>query len=199
MSWLSKVRLAGCLLLLSLLATNYLVAQQVTAAITGTVTDPAGAAINGATVTARDVERGTVTTVKTNDAGVFNFSRVAIGSYEVRAEAAGFEAAVQPPFALVLNQTARLSFQMKVGKVTETMEVTAAGPHLQTDPPQATTVIDEKTNDNLPLATRNFIQLTLLAPGSLSVDPQSMNTGANLAEEGGRPYINGNREQANNF
>ncbi|ABF39428.1 hypothetical protein Acid345_0423 [Candidatus Koribacter versatilis Ellin345] len=199
MSWLNKVRLVGCLLFLSLLAANYLEAQQVTAAITGTVTDPAGAAINGATVTARDVERGTVTTVKTNDSGVFNFPRVAIGTYEVRTEASGFEIAVQPPFTLVLNQTARLTFQMKIGKTTETMEVSAEAPQLQTDTTQVSTLIDAKTNDSLPLATRNFIQLTLLSPGALSVDPQSMNTGSNVAEEGGRPYINGNREQANNF
>src|SRR5262249_820261 len=56
-----------------------------------------------------------------------------------------------------------------------------------------------KTNDNLPLATRNPVQLTLLAPGALTVDTKSLNLGSNTAEGGGRPYINGNREQANNF
>jgi len=43
------------------------------------------------------------------------------------------------------------------------------------------------------------VQLTLLTPGTVSVDPHSMNLGSNTAEEGGRPYINGNREQSNNF
>ena len=57
-------------------------AQQVTAAITGTVVDPAGAPINGATVTASDTERGTVYTAKTNDSGVFNFARIPIGTYQ---------------------------------------------------------------------------------------------------------------------
>jgi hypothetical protein len=51
----------------------------------------------------------------------------------------------------------------------------------------------------LALTTRNYVQLTLLSPGSISVDPASMNLGSNTAEEGGRPYINGNREQSNNF
>lgn len=196
----SKTIQTACLLLLvSLVFATAAWAQQVTAAITGSVTDPAGAAITGATVTARDVERGTISTVQTNEAGVFNFPRLLVGNYEVKAEASGFQTAVQPPITLVLNQTARLTFQMKVGKVTETMEVTGAAPELQTDTTQVSTLIDAKTNDSLPLATRNFIQLALLAPGSISVDPQSMNTGSNVAEEGGRPYINGNREQANNF
>ncbi|PYX48250.1 MAG: hypothetical protein DMG83_02145 [Acidobacteria bacterium] len=173
--------------------------QEVTAAIVGTVTDPSGAPINGATVTATDTERGTSWNAKTNDAGAYNLPRVPVGTYKVEIAASGFQRALHPPFTLVLNQTARVDVQMKVGQVTETVEVTGTTPVLQTEDAQVSTIIDAKTNDNLPLATRNFLQLTLLTPGAISVDPQSMNTGANLAEEGGRPYINGNREQANNF
>jgi hypothetical protein len=173
--------------------------QEVTAAIVGTVTDPSGAPISGAAVTATDTERGTAWNAKTNDAGTYNLPRVPVGTYKVEISASGFQRAVHPPFTLVLNQTARVDVQMRVGQVTETVEVTGTAPVLQTENAQVSTIIDAKTNDNLPLATRNFIQLTLLTPGAISVDPQSMNTGANLAEEGGRPYINGNREQANNF
>jgi len=173
--------------------------QEVTAAIVGTVTDPSGAPISGAAVTATDTERGTNWSAKTNDAGAYNLPRVPVGTYKVEIAASGFQKAVHAPFTLVLNQTARVDVQMKVGQVTETVEVTGTAPVLQTENAQVSTIIDAKTNDNLPLATRNFIQLTLLTPGAISVDPQSMNTGANLAEEGGRPYINGNREQANNF
>jgi carboxypeptidase family protein len=173
--------------------------QEVTASIVGTVTDPSGAPISAAAVTATDIERGTTWTAKTNDAGAYNLTRVPIGTYKVEIAAPGFQKAVHPPFTLVLNQTARVDVAMKVGQVTETIEVTGTAPVLQTENAQVSTIIDAKTNDNLPLATRNFIQLTLLTPGAISVDPQSMNTGANLAEEGGRPYINGNREQANNF
>jgi len=173
--------------------------QEVTASIVGTVTDPSGAPISAAAVIATDIERGTTWTAKTNDAGAYNLTRVPIGTYKVEIAAPGFQKAVHPPFTLVLNQTARVDVTMKVGQVTETIEVTGTAPVLQTENAQVSTIIDAKTNDNLPLATRNFIQLTLLTPGAISVDPQSMNTGANLAEEGGRPYINGNREQANNF
>lgn len=173
--------------------------QEVTASIVGTVTDPSGAPISGAAVTATDTERGTTWTAKTNDSGAYNLPHVPVGTYKVEIAASGFQKAVHLPFTLVLNQTARVDVQMKVGQVTETVEVTGTAPVLQTENAQVSTIIDAKTNDNLPLATRNFIQLTLLTPGAISVDPQSMNTGSNVAEEGGRPYINGNREQANNF
>ena len=172
--------------------------QDVTASITGTVTDPSGAAIAGATVTAKDVARGTVTTATTNGDGAFYINRIPVGSYDVRVEASGFQTALQTGLVLVLNQTARLDIQMKVGQTTQVVEVTGSAPVLQTDTTQLSTIIDSRTNDNLPLATRNYVQLTLLSPGSITPNPSSFNNGDNTAN-GGRPYINGNREQSNNF
>jgi len=202
-----KFRMACCgvaltvLLMLGLLASFSPPAfsQQVTAAITGIVTDSSGAAVAGATVTATDVERGTTFTAKTNDAGAYTFSRVPVGTYKVKAEAAGFQTLIQPPLTLDLNQTARVNFQMKVGSISESVEVSTSVPVLQTDTTSVNTIIDSKTNVDLPLATRNPVQLTLLAPGAVTVDTASMNLGSNTAEGGGRPYINGNREQANDF
>ena len=173
--------------------------QEVTAAIVGSVVDPSGAPIKAAAVIARDSEHGTLYTAQTNDDGAFNLTHLPISTYEVKATAPGFDTAVHAPFTLVLNQTARLTFQMRIGKVSETLEVTGSAPVLQTENAQVNTVIDSRTADNLPLATRNYVQLTLLTPGAISVDPHGMNLGSNTAEESGRPYINGNREQANNF
>jgi len=172
--------------------------QEVTAAIVGTVTDPSGAPINGAAVTATDTERGVVWNAKTNDAGAYNIPRVPVGTYKLEIAAQGFQKTVYPPFTLVLNQTARLDAQLKVGQVTETVEVTGVAPVLQTERTEVSTIIDSHTNDRLPLATRNYVQLTLLAPGAVSPDPANFNNGDNTAN-GARPYINGNREQANNF
>jgi hypothetical protein len=193
--------LASCQLVLAGLFSFTLPAtgQDVTAAMVGTVTDPSGAPINGATVTATDTERGTVWTAKTNESGVYNIPRVPVGTYRLEIEAQGFQKAVRPPFTLILNQTARVDAQMRVGGVNETVEVTGSAPVLQTETTQVSTIIDARTNDNLPLATRNPVQLTLLSPGAVTVDTKSLNLGSNTAEGGGRPYINGNREQANNF
>jgi hypothetical protein len=173
--------------------------QDVTASIVGTVTDPSGAPIKDAAVTATNTERGTVYTTRTSEVGSYNVLRVPLGNYSLKISAPGFQTVVYPPFALQLNQTALINVEMKVGKVTETIEVTGSAPVLQTQSTEVGTVIDARTSDNLPLATRNYVQLTLLSAGVISVDPHSMNLGSNLAEEGGRPYINGNREQSNNF
>jgi len=172
--------------------------QEVTASIVGTVVDPSGAPIKGATVTATDTDRGTVRTAETNDAGAYNVTRIPVGTYALKVTAPGFQTAVHPALTLVLNQTARIDVQMKMGQVTETVEVTTTAPLLQTETTQVSTVIDSTTNDTLPLATRNYVQLTLLAPGAVTPSPSSFNNGDNTAS-GGRPYINGNREQANNF
>ena len=172
--------------------------QEVTAAVVGTITDPSGAPIKDADVTVSDTERGTVWTTKTNDSGSYTLPRLPVGNYSVKVSVPGFDTAVYPAFTLVLNQTARVDVQMKVGKVTQTVEVTGAAPVLQTETTQVNTVIDSVTNDLLPLATRNYVELTLLSPGSVSPDPANFNNGDNTAS-GARPYINGNREQANNF
>lgn len=172
--------------------------QQITASITGTVEDAAGAALNDATVTARDTERGTSSSTKTTEGGVFNFNNLPIGTYEVKAEAPGFNTQVQPPITLVLNQRARLEFKMNVGAVTNTVQVTSEAPQLQADTTQVSTLIDANTIVGIPLATRNYVELTLLAPGSITPDNASFNTGDNT-NGGGRPSIDGHREQSDNF
>jgi hypothetical protein len=178
--------------------------QEVTATITGNVTDPAGAAVVGASVVARDVERGTTYPTQTNADGVFNLQRIPVGTYEIQVTSDGFQTTKQSAVTLVLDQIARFNFKLRLKGVNQVMEVIDTVPNLQTDSAQVGTLIDSKTNDNLPLASRNFVQLTLLTPGALTIDPQTMNTGSQTSQQiagdgGGRPYINGNREESNNF
>jgi hypothetical protein len=195
----SIVFFCSVLVLLSLTGTlQFAWSQEVTAAIVGAVDDPSGAPIKGAKVTATDTQRGTVYQGETNDAGAYNINRVPIGTYELRVTAQGFQTSIHPAFTLQLNQTARVDVQMKVGQVSETVEVTGSAPILKTESTSVDTIIDANTNERLPLASRNYIQLTLLAPGSVTPNPDSFNNGDNT-QSGGRPYINGNREQANNF
>jgi hypothetical protein len=91
--------------------------QEVTAAIVGTVTDPSGAPLKDATVVATDTERGTTLATKTNDSGSYNITRVPVGNYTVKISAPGFQSAVHTGITLVLNQTARIDMQMKLGQV----------------------------------------------------------------------------------
>jgi hypothetical protein len=188
-----------CLALVLMFGANCTFAQEVTATVTGTVTDASGAAVVGATITAKSVERGISYTGTTNDAGIYRISQLPVGQYDMRVEKTGFQTALYPTFTLVLNQVARFDVELKVGQVSQTIEVTGAAPVLKTESTQVDTVINASTNDNLPLASRNYVQLTLLAPGSVSTDPSSFNNGNNTGGYGGRPLINGNREQANYF
>ena len=172
--------------------------QQVTATITGRITDPSGAAVANAKVTATSVERGIQYPATTNADGYFNLQYLLVGTYNVKVENAGFQTATQSNIVLQMNQIAKLDFQLQVGNVETTVEVTAAAPVLQTEATLLGQIVDARTNTTLPLASRNYVQLTLLAAGSTHPDPSTFTNGQTTANSG-RPYVNGNREQANNF
>jgi hypothetical protein len=188
------VALAGAVCALAVSAWG----QQVTAAFTGQVTDPSGAPVPGAQVTATDTDRGTKWPTTTNQDGEYNLPRVPIGTYDVKVEHDGFQKAVESHVSLQMNQVARLDFHLQVGSLSQTVEVAATEAVLQTQSTQLGQVIDARTNEDLPLATRNYVQLTLLAAGSIHPDPSSFESGQTTANSG-RPNVNGNREQANNF
>ncbi|MBI1355466.1 MAG: TonB-dependent receptor plug domain-containing protein [Acidobacteria bacterium] len=173
-------------------------AQEVSAGITGIVTDPSGASVVAAEVTATDLDRGLSYTTHSNEAGNYALPRVQAGRYEVRVQAEGFRGWVQPEIILEVNQRARIDVVLELGSVSETVEVSAAGPLLQTEKTELGAVITGEQTVDLPLPTRNFISMTLLVPGVTTTNPSSFNNGRRSGGNG-RPYVNGNREQANNF
>ena len=172
--------------------------QDISAKITGTVSDASGAVIAGATVTAHDTARGTEYPTQTNGSGSYYLSPLPVGDYTLKVSAPGFATEEHPVFTLVLNQTARVDFKLTVGQASQTVEVSSVPPLLQTDQTFLGTVLDAHANVTLPLATRNYNQLTLLSPGAVSLNPGSF-TGSQASFQVGRPYINGNREQTNNY
>jgi Carboxypeptidase regulatory-like domain len=173
-------------------------AQEVTAAVNGQVTDPSGAIIANAAITATDVNRGSKFVTKTDASGEYNLPRLPVGTYTLQASAPGFDTVLRSSFTLVLNQTARIDFKMSVGRVSQVVSVSGAAPLLQEESTQISTVIDATTNVSLPLASRNYLQLTLLAPGVTTTNPEGMQVAQRIdtAEE---PYVNGNRAQDNNY
>ncbi len=194
----TRVVLALLLTFFALLAPRAARSQQVNAAITGKVTDSTGAAIPDAKVTATDLDRGTILTTVTNALGVYNLPEVPAGNYSVRVEKQGFQPAQQSKLTVVLNQVARVDFPLAVGTVTTTLEVSSAAPILQTDTTELSTVLQAQAISSLPLETRNYNQLALLIPGSVTTSPASFDTGQ-ASFNSGRPYLNGNREQANYY
>ncbi len=190
--------LLAALLLAVLAILTPIQAQETTGAINGTITDPSGAPIVGATVTASDVARGTEFPTQTNNDGAYYLTHLPVGRYALKVEAKGFQTATKPAFDLVLDQVARVDVQMTVGAMSQTVEVQGLAPLLQTETTELGTHIDSVVTENIPLITGNYNELTLLTPGATSTNPGAFTSGQNTFQIG-RPYINGNREQTNNY
>ena len=192
-----RVRIALCSFFMFLICT-FAHGQDISAKITGTVTDASGAVVAGAQVTARDISRGTTYDTRTSASGSYYLSPLPVGQYTLKISAQGFSSSERPAFTLDQAQTARIDIALTVGQASQTVEVTGAPPLLQTDDSYLGTVLDARANVTLPLATRNYNQLTLLSPGAVTLNPSSF-TGPQASFQVGRPYINGNREQTNNY
>ncbi len=184
------------LLLGTIIATSS--AQTITGTITGTITDPTGAVITGAKITATNTQTGVRTTTVSNESGAYVLPFLAIGRYSVTVEARGFKTANIQPFGLEVAQTARVDVRMQVGEISQTVDVTDVAPVLQTDTTHTGDTISSAKASTLPLNGRNFVALSLLIPGAVTPNPTSFTT-PSRAFSGGRPYVNGNREQTNNF
>ena len=194
-SWLKAGPLA--LLLAAGLASPVL-GQSVTATVTGVVQDNQGGILKGATVKAVNQKTSVEYDGKSNDAGVYTITGLPIGTYTLKVEAPGFKTTVTNPFNLETNQIARIDPKMELGAVTEELEVVGVNPVLQTENATVGEVISGTTATALPLNGRNFAQLPLLVPGSVAPKPDSF-TAPKTGDDGGRPYVNGQREQGNNF
>ena len=117
-----QARMLGLLLVFAmLLGVSPLVAQTITATVRGTVTDPAGAVVAGASVTARNVDTGVKTSTVTNQDGAYNIQFLPIGTYTVSATGAGFETSTVSPFVLQIDQIAKIDIKLKVGSVSTTV------------------------------------------------------------------------------
>jgi hypothetical protein len=169
-------------------------AQTITASITGLVSDPSAAVIGNAKVVATNTGTNVSFETVSNDGGVYTFPFLPVGTYTVSVEASGFKKTVLGPFKLEVNQTARVDAKLELGESTQTVEIKDVAPILQTESTQTGDSLSANKLSSLPLKSRNFVALTLLIPGAVSPNPEGMNS-----RFGARPYVNGNREQTNNF
>jgi hypothetical protein len=151
--------------LLVLLLPGSLRAQQMTADVLGTVTDPAGAALANAKVTVRNLGTNDVRTGATNDRGDYTFNLLPIGHYSMRVEATGFKSYQVKDFQISVGDRARLDAKLQVGAVTESVLVTSEEAALQTDQATVGSTVDEKSVQDLPLNGRNFMGMVDLTAG----------------------------------
>jgi hypothetical protein len=169
-------------------------AQTITGSFTGTITDASGATVPNAKVTATNTGTNLSYTANTTDAGVYNLLFLPVGQYQLTVDSQGFKQSRLGPFRIEVNQIARVDVRMEVGDAAQTIEITDVVPVLQTESTQTGDSLSSSKLTSIPLNGRNFVALTLLIPGAVSPNPAGMNS-----RFGARPYVNGNREQTNNF
>ena len=172
-------------------------AQTGAASLTGIISDQSGAKVPGATVTATSQATNVAYTAVSNEAGNYSITSVPVGTYVLKAELSGFKTATTNPIEVEAKAIVRLDFTLQLGAIEETILVAGESPLLQTESVTVGEVISGTTVVALPLNGRNTGQLSLLLPGVVSVNPGSFTNIRNFG--GGRPYVNGNREQTNNY
>ena len=178
-----------------------LFAQAITAKVVGTVTDPSGASVPGATVTIQNVQTNQSRTTTTNAVGNYEFSFLPIGSYTLAVESSGFQKAEVSQFQLSVDQVARVNVQLNVGEVSEKVSVEASTIALQTEDVRVGTVIDSQKVVELPLNGRSFVQLALLTPGVNPGTPGSITVRRSRGAVGQQVGMsaNGARDTQNRF
>ncbi len=162
----------------SLLAvTSTASAQTAYGSINGTVTDSSESVIPAAKVTLTNVATQVQTDAETNANGYYVFINIVPGTYSLSVTAEGFSRAVEPEFALNVNQTRTHDFALSVGAVTEIIEVVAESALLQQSTSELGTAITEEAVKDLPLNGRNYSQLLTLTPGATPVSTAQGNGG----------------------
>jgi hypothetical protein len=190
----ASLLMAAALVLTLLLGVAPLRAQVDTGTILGTVTDASGAAVRGANVTLTNEGTNATLTTTTGSNGEYKFTPVKIGSYKVSASFQGFQTIAQKNITVNVGENVVADFTLKPGNVTETVEVAATTPVLETQDASVGQVVDSRSVDTLPLNGRNFTFLAQLAAG---VNTPQADTRGNAAS--GAFSANGLRPAQNNY
>src|SRR6266571_2251116 len=134
--------------------------------ISGTVTDPSGAVVPNATVTATEAEKGLKRTSLSDNRGEYHFTALPPASYEVSAQISGFQTAVYKGVIVNVGQTVVLDFHLKVSQTSEQVEVTTEPPVVETEKSHQADTINEQYIRDLPINRRDYLTFTLLMPGA---------------------------------
>jgi Carboxypeptidase regulatory-like domain len=194
-------RIPGWLPLLLALAVVFspvpLFAQYSVGNITGTVTDPSGAAVAGATVTAINTGTNATATTTTSDLGVYNFAQVPVGTYEIHVKAASFKEFVAKEVQVHTSTVTELNAQLAMGAASETVTVEANNVQVQTTSAAVGEVVEGQQIRELPLNGENFMGLVTLSPG---VSPANSFNSRDKGLTGGADFsVNGNPYNYNLF
>ena len=186
-------------LLLSVLCTSPIRAQVVGGTISGSVSDNSGAVLANATVSLENLSTGVTSSVTTNSQGVYSIPNLLPGTYRQRVSATGFETAIRNGIVLTVGSQMVSNVSMKVGAISESVEVGGQPPDLQLESSAISSSTDSQTIVALPLNARSWTDLAQLQPGVSTIramapvsstDRLGRGYGVELSVSGGRPQQN---------
>src|SRR5205085_1997987 len=183
------VRLTLSLFVFLALMASFALAQTSTSRITGTVTDPSGAVVGGATVTVKNEATGLTQTQTTTDAGLYAFTSLPAGNYTITIEHSGFKTYQQTGGELKVETPLTVNVQMEVGQQTATVTVQGGTEQIQTSNAAISNVVEQKAIQQLPLNGRNPLNLIALEPGVVQRSQGGVGSGV---------HVNGSRDRAFN-
>ena len=167
---------------------------QTAGTITGAVQDASGAVLPGVTVTVRNLGTGLVRTSTTGAEGRYGLPALPPGSYEVRAELAGFKPQVRPDVALAVAETLALNITLQVGDITIEEVVVGVTPLVNTASSELSYLVGTQAIEQLPLNGRNYTDLALLQPG---VNAFPHRDGGSVVAHGLAMSVNGQDPRSN--
>jgi len=162
---MKKMRMALLAILSLTLATTALAQFTLRSGVSGLVTDPSGAVMPSVPVVLKDLDRNQTYHTTTNESGLYSFTNLPTGRYQ------GFHKSMSDPIVVASQETARVDLSLQLGEVSETVEVKAAAPLIQTEQTVVGGVADRKLVETLPTLGRNFTSLVNLAP-NISTTPR---------------------------
>src|SRR5712664_2627928 len=173
---------------------------QVSSSITGTITDPSGAPVPSASVTARNLETGAVRTSLTDDAGRYLALSLTVGQYEVRVTKIGFRDANRSGIQLAVGQEASVNFKLQLSTMQAEVTVTGDAPIVSTTTRDVSGLVGEQQLNDLPLNGRSYDLLLPLNPGIVNFTSQKTGgTGISNSTTGNNFAVSGNSPQQNLF
>jgi len=186
-------RLQFCLAVFALLAlTMSAFAQVQNGQLTGTVTDPTGAAIANAKITVTNPATNLSVSTTTNASGNYTVKELPVGTYKLVAEASGFKTVSNTDVPVNAGTISHVDFKMAMGQAREIVEVTGAAAQVNTEDSKLATTVSSTQINNLPLNGRNVFDLMTLSAGAVDVKGVDF-------ENGHSTVVNGVREDFNGF
>jgi outer membrane receptor protein involved in Fe transport len=187
-----KFIVGSLVLALVVLAPQTLLAQSnaSTGQIFGTVTDPNGAVMPGATIEAKNAETGFTRRAVSDGSGFYRMDLIPVGNYEIKATLAGFKTQIFRDAKVGLGASLRMDFALSISAIEEEIVVTAEAPVVETTNPNTSSSVSDEQIANLPLQGRDFTDFVLLTPGATFGDKDAVQGARNGLNIGARAIQN---------